>query len=225
MIARPALDEIQANARIPSHVGAKQVGEEPRCERREYADAHDAGFAAPKRTGVNLGETYLCYCIARSNEELLTCMGEIDPSVMANKKCCSDFVFKVSYASADGRLLNCQRLRRASKATALSSGDNVSQMAQFDRQGTTLPRRRNAHLERGNRGSWRRREQPQHMKARLQGALRQRLDHRLQPSQSRRSRRDGGPCPRPCIWLVPGSTIGRSSLGRPRHSKRPNEEP
>jgi len=136
MIARPALDEIRANARIPSHVGAKQVGEETRCERREYADAHNAGFAAPKRTGVNLGETYLCYCIARSNEELLTCMGEIDPSVMANKKCCSDFVFKVSYASADGRLLNCQRLRRASKATALSSGDNVSQMAQFDRQGT-----------------------------------------------------------------------------------------
>ena len=79
---------------------------------------------------------YLSDDLARADEKPLARLGEIDPSVMANKKCCSDFVFKVSYASADGRLLNCQRLRRASKATALSSGDNVSQMAQFDRQGT-----------------------------------------------------------------------------------------
>ncbi len=90
---RAALDEIRANAWIPRHIGAEQVGEETRCERREYADAHDAGFASSECPRVDRRMTYLSDGFARPDEEPLACMSEIDAAVMANEKSCPDFVF------------------------------------------------------------------------------------------------------------------------------------
>ena len=44
---------------------AEQVGEETRCERREYADVHNAGFASSECPRVDRRMTYLSDGFAR----------------------------------------------------------------------------------------------------------------------------------------------------------------
>ena len=78
--------------------------------------------------------TYLIDRLTRTNEESLACLGEMNATMVANEKCRSDFIFQIPDTSADGRSLNLQRLRRASKTPMLSCGNSVAKVAEFDLQ-------------------------------------------------------------------------------------------
>lgn len=78
--------------------------------------------------------TYLTQRFTSTHEEVMPCIGQIDPRMMANKKRDANVVFEVPNTSAYGRLLNIKRFCSTSKAATLSCSYNISEMTQFDCQ-------------------------------------------------------------------------------------------
>ena len=131
--------EVGANLGVRSDIVAEQIGQKARSERRKYSNADNACLTTTERTGIDSRVSNLAQRLARADEESLARLGEMNAAIVTNEERRSDLIFEISDTSADGRLLNPQRLRRASKASALGGRNNVAKMAQFDRQGCYLP--------------------------------------------------------------------------------------
>lgn len=137
VIGRGPFDEVGADLGVRSDIGAEQIGQKARSERRKYPNADHACLTTTERTRIDGRVANLAQSPARADNESLARLGEVNAAMVTNEKRGSDLVFEIPDTSADGRLLNFQRLCRASKASALGGCNNVAKMAQFDRQGAT----------------------------------------------------------------------------------------
>jgi hypothetical protein len=135
MAGRAALDEVGADVGIRCDVGAEQIGQEARSERRKYPNADHACLTTSERTRIDGRVANLAQSLACAGEEPLARLREVNAAMMTNEKRRSDLVFEIPDTSANGRLVNVQRPGCASKASALGGCNNVAKMAQFDRQG------------------------------------------------------------------------------------------
>jgi hypothetical protein len=122
------LAEPQPSARPRSPKRTKELRQEARGQRPEDADPEVSHFGRG-RPGSFERRIYLVGAGAGVVQELLAYIRKVDAGAVTTKQLGANLILDIPDTSTDRRLLDAEVLCRASEATALCGGDDVTHMA------------------------------------------------------------------------------------------------
>jgi hypothetical protein len=127
-LARTCLAEPQPGTRPSSPKSTKELRQEAHGQRPEdaYPEVPPSGRSCP---GSFERRVYLVGARAGVEQELLAYFRKVDAGAVTKKQLGANLILDIPDTSTDRRLLDAEVLCRASEATALCGGDDVTHMA------------------------------------------------------------------------------------------------
>ena len=125
MFGSLVLDKVDMNASVMLIVGTEQLGQEPRCERRQDADGDPAVFRSPD------GGDIVC-AVPHVPKHVLGLPPESPHApIVALEQRGAELIFQIADTAADRGFLHAKRNPGLAEAALLSGGYEVAQVAKL----------------------------------------------------------------------------------------------